>query len=166
MPSQNCVQYMSIIVISFFSTGTENKLFAGFRACRCQDGHYRLNRFEKCYQCLDYGVTCYNESLVLDPGYYWQWSSDYEKNHYINFTKNLQIFDDSYDKNLVAFNGSFPMPYQCPRTLSCRGGMDADCAEGYTGPLCAVCKEGHYKLVATCFKCPALHWLIFQVIKS
>ena len=41
--------------------------------------------------------------------------------------------------------------------------MDADCAEGYTGPLCAVCNDGHYKLVATCFKCPALHWLIFQV---
>jgi hypothetical protein len=47
--------------------------------------------------------------------------------------------------------------------LSCLGGLDANCADGYTGPLCAVCDKRHYKLVATCFRCPALHWLIFQV---
>ncbi|KAK3732651.1 hypothetical protein QZH41_010254 [Actinostola sp. cb2023] len=142
---------------------TQNDLFAGYRACRCKDGSYRLDRFERCYPCLDYGVTCSNESLVLDPGSYWQWISESEKNYYMNFTNNLQIFDGNYDKNLVTFNGSFPKPYQCPRKLSCRGGMDADCVEGYTGPLCAVCNDGHYKLVDTCFKCPALHWLIFQI---
>ncbi|XP_031558297.1 uncharacterized protein LOC116294778 [Actinia tenebrosa] len=143
--------------------GTQNKYFAGFRACQCQDGFYRLDRFEKCYFCPDSGVMCFNESMTLNPGYYWQWISQSEKENYINFTNELQIFDDSYNRELVTFHGSFPKHYQCPRLESCLGGMDASCAEGYTGPLCAVCDKGQYNLVSTCFKCPKLGWLIFQI---
>ncbi|XP_031563513.1 uncharacterized protein LOC116299030 [Actinia tenebrosa] len=143
--------------------GTQNKYFAGFRACQCQNGFYRLDRFEKCYSCPDSGVMCFNESMTLNPGYYWQWISQSEKENYINFTNNLQIFDDSYNRDLVTFRGSFPKHYQCPRLESCLGGLDARCAEGYTGPLCAVCDKGHYNLVSTCFKCPKLGWLIFQI---
>ncbi|XP_031559755.1 uncharacterized protein LOC116295938, partial [Actinia tenebrosa] len=143
--------------------GTKNDGFAGFRACGCQDEFYRLDRFDKCYPCPDSGVRCFNESMTLEAGYYWQWISKSEKDYYINFTNNLQIFDDSYDRDLVQFNGSFPKHYQCPRSESCLGGLDAECAEGYTGPLCAVCDKKHYQLIATCFKCPAVHWLIFQI---
>lgn len=162
----NCdtnLTFSNILITMVFFVGTEPERFAGFRACQCQSHYYRLNRFDRCYPCLSYGVTCSNESLTLNPGYYWQWISEYEKNYYNNFTEDLQIFDNSYNKSLALFNGSFPRPYQCPRPLSCKGGMNAECTHGYRGPLCAVCSEGHYKLVATCFKCPAFHWLIFQV---
>ena len=39
-------------------------------------------------------------------------------------------------------------------TFSCKGGMgtgDALCAEGYEGPLCAVCSSGYVLTDRTCF---------------
>ena len=41
--------------------------------------------------------------------------------------------------------------------------MNAECATGYKGPLCAVCKKGFYKIISSCQTCPSLPWLIAQV---
>ena len=41
--------------------------------------------------------------------------------------------------------------------------MNAECAAGYKGPLCAVCKQGFYKIISSCQKCPSRPWLIAQI---
>lgn len=41
--------------------------------------------------------------------------------------------------------------------------MNAECATGYKGRVCAVCKKGFYKIISSCQKCPSLRWLIGQI---
>ncbi|EDO39412.1 predicted protein [Nematostella vectensis] len=102
--------------------GTKNDDFAGFRACICQSNYYRLDRFDECLPCPEFGAVCFNESMTLQNGYFWSWRSNAEKEQYINFTSQLQIFNNTYSRNLSTFNGSFPQPHLCPREESCLGG--------------------------------------------
>ncbi|XP_032236188.2 uncharacterized protein LOC116617545 isoform X2 [Nematostella vectensis] len=143
--------------------GTKNDDFAGFRACICQSNYYRLDRFDECLPCPEFGAVCFNESMTLKNGYFWSWRSNAEKEQYINFTSQLQIFNNTYSRNLSTFNGSFPQPHLCRREESCLGGLDSNCAVGYKGPLCAVCEDGHYQFLTTCPRCPTLTWLLVQV---
>ena len=63
----------------------------------------------------------------------------------------------------MSFNKSFPRHYACPLPKSCLGGMKSECVTGYEGPLCAVCSDGFYKMVASCQQCPSVPWLVAQI---
>ncbi|XP_044171310.1 uncharacterized protein LOC114952321 [Acropora millepora] len=41
--------------------------------------------------------------------------------------------------------------------------MDSNCSEGYEGPLCDVCRQGYYKQLKSCRKCPSQSWMIGQL---
>ena len=79
------------------------------------------------------------------------------------FSKELTVFNASYNKDFVQFNGSFPKTYACPAKDACLGGLRSKCISGYEGPLCAVCSKGHYKLITRCQPCPTVPWLVGQI---
>ena len=156
-----CVDDLTLRLLVF--SGTQYDLFAGFRACFCIAEFYRLDRFGACQPCPSEGLLCRNETVKLRAGFFWKWESKKSLDLYQNFIKNLMIFNDSYNTEQTTYNGSFPTAYACPVPESCLGGMESKCADGYQGPLCAVCSKGYYRLVSTCRKCPALPWLIGRV---
>ena len=156
-----CVDDLTLRLLVF--SGTQYDLFAGFRACFCIAGFYRLDRFGACQPCPSEGLLCRNETVKLRAGFFWRWESKKSLDLYQNFTTNLMIFNDSYNTEQATYNGSFPTAYACPVPESCLGGMESKCADGYQGPLCAVCSKGYYRLVSTCRKCPTLPWLIGRV---
>ncbi|XP_032236954.2 uncharacterized protein LOC116617899 isoform X2 [Nematostella vectensis] len=136
--------------------GTKHDYFAGFRACFCSDNHFRFSRFGPCFPCPA-ELLCRNESFILAPGYYWQWRSNASFQNFIRFTSELLIRDDSYDRDVASINVSeIPLTHKCPRAESCLGGLNAECAEGYGGPLCANCAVGHYKFANWCLRCPSV----------
>ncbi|XP_078355790.1 uncharacterized protein LOC144640553 [Oculina patagonica] len=143
--------------------GTQYNRHAGFRACHCIEGFFRLNRFEGCLPCPSNGLKCVNESLHLKAGFFWKWESKNNMLVYHNFTKELQIESDWYDRENSKYHLAIPAVYKCPVGESCLGGMEAKCSEGYTGILCAVCSEGYYKMISNCQKCPSLPWLVGQI---
>ena len=125
--------------------GTTKTGAAGYRACGCLAGRARTDRFGPCDLECDSanGITCPNEYQELLPGYYWQFESDAARARYAQFTANLQL-EHNYDRAHAAYTaGVVPEAYECPRPESCLGGIESSCAEGYTGPLCKVCVEGH-----------------------
>ena len=143
--------------------GTQYNRHAGFRACHCIEGFYRLNRFEGCMACPSSGMACVNESLQLKAGFFWKWESKHNMLRYQNFTRELEVESDWYDRELSKYTLSIPAVYQCPVRESCLGGMEATCSEGYTGILCAVCSEWYYQMISNCRKCPSLPWLVGQI---
>ena len=82
---------------------------------------------------------------------------------YEAFAKNLKIENDTYLRNSTSYNGTLPIPYQCPQVVACLGGLESKCAKGYTGPLCEVCEDGFYKRVLSCKSCPSSTWVIVQL---
>ena len=152
------------LVKTVYFSGTQYKRHAGFRACHCMEGFFRIDRFKGCMVCPSNGLKCINESLHLKAGYFWKWESEGNMRRYQNFTKELQVESDWYDRGYSKYNLPIPTVYQCPVRESCLGGMETKCAEGYTGILCAVCSEGYYKIISNCQKCPSLPWLVGQIV--
>ena len=146
------------------AAGTRHDQFAKFRACPCLKGFHRLDRFGSCLQCPSVGLTCTNETVELNPGYYWKWTSEEVRRLYENFTKGLQVQSDKYDRRFTRFLTSLPKAYACPVAGSCLGGMTSSCSEGYEGVLCAVCSEGYHKVISSCQKCPTLGWMVAGIV--
>ena len=55
--------------------GTLSNESAGYRACRCLEGFYRLDRFGPCSECPAHGINCVNDTAILVPNYYWKWTN-------------------------------------------------------------------------------------------
>ena len=85
----------------------------------------------------------------------------HDKEQYEVFKTNLLISSRSY--KTPKFENVIPVAYACPIEDSCLGGMTAECSKGYTGPLCAVCNKGYYKVISQCRRCPSLPWIIAQI---
>ncbi|KAJ8020123.1 hypothetical protein HOLleu_41985 [Holothuria leucospilota] len=135
--------------------GTNKTRYAGFRACFCLDNYYRKDRFGKCLTCPQDGVNCSGDIVQLRQGYYWHWTSSnvelYEK-----FKSNLQIFNDSYDREASSFNAALPMIHKCLVKENCINnvsGVKGNCREGHHGWMCTVCESGYIKLVGFCKTC-------------
>ena len=153
--------------ILFVFSGTQHNKFAMFRACPCIDQFYRLDRFGPCFQCYSVGLICRNETVDLNPGFYWKWESQESRELYEKFKDGFEIPESSYipygNNGLTTFNRSFPKVYACPIPSACFWGMTSECSHGYEGPVCAVCSKGYYRMINTCQKCPSKKWLIGQI---
>lgn len=143
--------------------GTDTNSFAGFRACRCLTGFYRTHLFKSCQPCQQDGLRCVNDFATLKPGFWWKWYNDIFKGLYRNFTLNLRSSKPSFERYIVEYPFSMPIPHECPRRESCLGGLDSTCENGYEGPLCEVCSQGYYKRLQTCRKCPSNAWMAGQL---
>ena len=114
-------------------SGTNTKIFAGFRACWCLRNYHRLDRFGPCTACPGQGVECSHDKLNLSGGLYWKWadnSRNDNKSTYKLLIANLANENDKYDNNTRKFIGKVPKAYKCLREQSCLGGIDSECAEG------------------------------------
>ena len=140
--------------VLFFSTGTLSNETAGFRACRCLQGFYRLDRFGPCSECLADGINCHRDTATLARDYYWKWTNKNNSESYKNFVQNIRSYAPDYNKIYSKFIISLPKPVKCPYAGSCKGGIDSECTEGYRGDLCATCRNGYYLRFNTCLKCP------------
>ena len=158
--SENFGKYSTNIALNSLS-GTEYTRFAGFKGCECLPNFYRLDRFGVCTRCPLRGLSCQNESVALQPGFFWKWPSNESLASYQTFSADLLITDNSYKQ--IRFHGTIPQVYACPVPEACLGGTESRCSLGYDGPLCAVCSKGHYQLLNHCRKCPKPLWLILQV---
>lgn len=138
-------------------------MFAGFRACFCLLGHYRLDRYGACVVCPR-GYDCVNGTVTLSSGFYWRWSDNHTKQMYTAFKDNLQITDDSFNLSLTKYSTLLPTSYACPVAESCLGSLDSTCSQGYEGPLCGVCSQGYFKLLTKCQKCPSLPSIAVQFV--
>ena len=136
--------------------GTLSNETAGYRACRCLQNFYRLDRFGACSVCPVYGFVCENDTAILAPNYFWKWSDESVKERYKGFVNNIRSFGPEYDKDFSTFMDSLPKPLKCPHADSCKGGIDSECQEGYQGTLCATCTNGFYLRFNACLKCPRL----------
>ena len=144
-------------------TGTNTSRHAGYRACHCLEGHYRLDRFGPCYPCnsTSPGLKCANESASVKGGFWWSWENAHtQMKNYLEFTNNLTR-NDSYSNSSFRFNGTLPKVYECPTKSSCSGGRASEkmCEVGYSGPLCAVCASHYYSWFNTCQSC-GQKWLV------
>ena len=120
--------------------------------------------FNGCEPCARFdGFQCENESFSLSSGHWWKWDNATTKEHFISFRHRLS--KNVPAKNLSDIEYPYPLPqsYKCPRPESCLGGMESNCDEGYHGPLCEVCRQGYYKQLKTCKKCPSKSWMIGQL---
>ena len=136
--------------------GTLSNETAGYRACRCLQNFYRLDRFGACSVCPVYGFVCENDTAILAPYYFWRWPDESVKERYKSFVNNIRSFGPEYDKDFSTFMDSLPKPLKCPHADSCKGGIDSECQEGYQGTLCATCANGFYLRFNACLKCPRL----------
>ncbi|XP_078349481.1 uncharacterized protein LOC144634404 [Oculina patagonica] len=136
--------------------GTLSNETAGYRACRCLQNFYRLDRFGACSVCPAYGFVCENDTAILAPNYFWKWSNQTVKERYKSFGKNIRSFGPQYNREFSVFMNSLPKPIKCPHAGSCKGGIDSECHEGYQGTLCATCTNGYYLRFNACLKCPRL----------
>ena len=146
---------------SFF-TGTDTDFLAGYRAYKCLKGFYRTHMFEKCHKCLQ-GMACQDDHISLKSGYWWEWRNQTSKGRYQKFIKNLAAVLPALGIDDVQYPHPIPTPYRCPREKACKGGLDSPCADGYEGPLCAVCSLGYYRQQKTCRQCPSKKWIIGQL---
>jgi len=124
-------------------------------ACReCATGQIRLGAVDKedprCTPCPNMGnltIGCTSTELRVPPGY-------------------MVDFDRDVDANLSAW-------YRCPNEMACRGGhfnassvpgaraeeLVPMCEEGYRGPGCTSCTEGHARADADVLQCiPCANW--------
>ncbi|XP_068696481.1 uncharacterized protein [Montipora foliosa] len=141
--------------------GTDYTRYAGFKGCECLPNFYRLDRFGGCTRCPLRGLSCQNESVKLQPGFFWKWPSNESLELYQRFSRDLLITNTSY--KIAIFDGKIPEVYACPLPEACLGGTESRCSHGYDGPLCAVCSNGYYKLLNYCRKCPRMLWFILQL---
>ena len=145
--------------------GTQTSLEAGYRACRCLDGFSRLDRFGECLNCNELsGVECLNDFRTVMPGFHWTFASKHEMANYSFFVDNL-VKSHDYDRDHhTAFTGNFPPAIKCPTPENCLGGINASCAEGTTGPLCAVCDKAYFNLNAGCYECPSKAFAVISTM--
>ena len=148
----------------FLSLGTLSNETAGYRACRCLNHFYRLDRFGTCSACPSYGFVCENDTAILAPSYFWKWYDQTMKERYESFVNNIHTFRSEYNNTFSTFNASLPKPIKCPHANSCKGGINSDCEKGYQGTLCASCTNGFYLRFNTCLKCPRLTVTIISSI--
>ena len=118
--------------------------------------------FEKCHKC-EQGLECQDDYASLKSGYWWKWRNETSKFRYKTFINNLLQSLPALGKDDVQYRHPIPKPYQCPEEKSCEGGLDALCAHGYEGPLCAVCSSGYFKQFNTCKQCPSKMWIGLQL---
>ncbi|XP_074620187.1 uncharacterized protein LOC141878992 isoform X3 [Acropora palmata] len=136
--------------------GTLSNETAGYRACKCLHGFYRMDRFGPCTPCPAHGLFCVNDTAVLAPNYYWKWINKSHKDLYRKFSANIHYFKPDYNVQFSRFPFLLPQPLRCPLAGSCKGGIDSECHERYQGTLCASCKNGFYFRFNSCLKCPSL----------
>lgn len=156
--------------------GTQGDILAGYRACFCLEDHARMDRFGECTAChATPGLHCADDVRSLSSGYWWRFPSDASSRRYTALAANLAL-ERGYDQqlhedtgrgerrraaprmsadvtDLTAYHGSLPMPHKCPNKDACLGNLTADCAEGYMGPLCAVCEPDHTMIYGSCSRC-------------
>ena len=144
----------SLLLFLMYLTGTLSNKTAGFRACRCLEGFYRLDRFGPCSECPAHGIDCVNDTAILAPNYYWKWTNQSHSNFYENFVQNIHSYRPDYNHVYSRFTIPLPKPVKCPYAGSCKGGIYSECNEGYRGDLCATCRNGYYLRFNTCLKCP------------
>ncbi|XP_078363052.1 uncharacterized protein LOC144647136 [Oculina patagonica] len=144
--------------------GTLSNETAGYRACRCLQNFYRLDRFGACSVCPAYGFVCENDTAILAPNYFWKWSNQTVKERYKSFVNNIRSFGPQYNREFSVFMNSLPKPIKCPHAGSCKGGIDSECHEGYKGILCATCTRGYYFRFNACLKCPRLTLTIISSV--
>ena len=118
--------------------------------------------FEKCSKC-EQGLECQDDYASLKSGYWWKWRNETSKYRYKTFINNLLQSLPALGKDDVQYPHPIPKPYHCPEETSCEGGLDALCAHGYEGPLCAVCSSGYFKQFNTCKHCPSKTWIALQL---
>ena len=140
----------------FFFAGTLSNVTAGYRACRCLKKFYRKDRFGACTSCPETGFICGNDTAILAPSYYWKWANKTLKELYRRFVENIWTCGGNYDRAYSKFEWSLPKPIECPRSSSCRGGIDSKCHEEYQGTLCADCAANFFLRFNTCIKCPKI----------
>ncbi|XP_032221587.2 uncharacterized protein LOC5520597 [Nematostella vectensis] len=143
--------------------GTDLTKHAGFRACPCLPGYFRLQRFGECTLC-PIGYECSNETVNLRKDFYWLWSREDSKIEYQTFSNKLQEESLGYDKDWDSLNASLPAAYRCPFEESCEGGFNASCKSGYEGVLCGACSRGFYRMFSGCKKCPSTPLVIIQFV--
>ncbi|EDO48252.1 predicted protein [Nematostella vectensis] len=143
--------------------GTDLTKHAGFRACPCLPGYFRLQRFGECTLC-PIGYECSNETVNLRKDFYWLWSREDSKIEYQTFSNKLQEESLGYDKDWDSLNASLPVAYRCPFEESCEGGFNASCKSGYEGVLCGACSRGFYRMFSGCKKCPSTPLVIIQFV--
>ena len=139
-------------------------MFAGYRACYCENGFFRRHLFGGCESCeLLHGLKCENDTVSLQPGYWWKWENYAQKELYKNFSDFLQGNSSAGMQSPIEFRYPFPRANRCPRPESCLGGINSTCFAGYKGPLCEVCSSGYYKQSKRCKECPSTAWMIAQL---
>ena len=133
--------------------GTDPTRNAGYRACACLEGFWRRGRFAECTSCAgEPGVRCQGDVRILEPGFWWTFANESARADFLAFTVDLGREEGA----MMAgdFAGYFPVPYECVNPAACLGGIDAGCARGYTGVLCAECDAGFFPWLGECKKCP------------
>ena len=118
--------------------------------------------FDKCEKC-GRELKCQDDYSTLKPGYWWRWRNKTHKDHYRVFIANLLTSSPALGETDVQYPHPLPKPYKCPKEDSCEGGIDSTCTDGYKGPLCSVCDQGHYKELHQCRKCPSMVWMSAQL---
>jgi len=119
--------------------------------------------FEQCYKCGQTGLKCQDDYASLKSGHWWKWRNVTHKDLYRKFISNLLKSSPKLDASSVKFPYPIPIPYKCPTEESCKGDLDSPCADGYEGPLCAVCSSGYYKQLQACKKCSTKTWMLAQL---
>ena len=150
--------------IPYIRTGTLSNETAGYRACRCLHGFYRLDRFGPCSACPAHGINCVNDTAILAPIYYWKWPSETSEKNYKKFVENIHTVGYEYDKSFSKFQDPLPKPLKCPYAGSCNGGIDSACQVRYKGTLCATYSNNHYFRFNTCLECPRMLVTIISCI--
>ena len=148
--------------------GTNTTRHAGHRACYCLKNFYRLDRFGRCYACLDPGQNCTNDYLHVKTGYWMSWnvsrsqSGEELENEYYEFISNIRK-KTGYNESTAKFAKPLPKIHLCPIPGSCNGvdhmqlrfRESSMCTKGYEGTLCAVCQPSYYSWFQKCYECPA-----------
>ncbi|XP_031561218.1 putative leucine-rich repeat-containing protein DDB_G0281931 [Actinia tenebrosa] len=125
------------------------------------------------YEILSHGLGCKQcpdgtfVSLQSSPGVQradCQTCPDETKHMYLNFSAELQLNSQSYNKSLAHYTQGLPKAYACLTASACKGGIDSECSVGYEGPMCAMCSRHFYMLASICRKCPTLPWIVTQII--
>ena len=147
-----------------YLTGTLSNETAGYRACRCLPGFYRIDRFGPCSECPAHGINCVKDTAILAPNYFWKWTNQSNSNFYENFVQNIHSYEPDYNHVYSRFTIPLPKPVKCPYAGSCKGGIDSECTEGYKGDLCATCRNGYYLRFNRCLKCPRFAVVIVSSI--
>ncbi|GMH36248.1 hypothetical protein BSKO_04116 [Bryopsis sp. KO-2023] len=54
--------------------------------------------------------------------------------------------------------------YECDPASNCLGGEKIECAKGYTGRLCADCKDGYFQILEQCIECISNFKIILCIV--